>query len=230
MFDRAIIDTDRFMDLSMSAKALYFLLGMEADDEGFVSYKKVMRIHGGNEDDVKILLAKNFIIGFKSGVVVITDWNKNNWLDSRRIRPTEYQKEKAEVVLLEDKSYSLSSGLASIEESSIEESSIVSESTDSQDISSKEISEVIFSFRDINPNFKRWYANKTQRGAVKELIELMGFDKLIGLIGELPKLSGLQYAPQITTPYEMMTKLPKLELFLKTEHNKIITKKNNLII
>lgn len=78
MFDRAIIDTDRFMDLSMSSKALYFLLGMEADDEGFVSYKKVMRAHGGNEDDIKVLTAKGFLIQFESGVVVITDWHKNN--------------------------------------------------------------------------------------------------------------------------------------------------------
>jgi hypothetical protein len=124
MFDKAIIDTDRFMDLSMSSKALYFLLGMEADDEGFVSYKKVMRIHGGNDDDIKILIAKNFIIGFPSGVVVITDWNKNNWLDTRRIKPTEYQKEKTELYLLEDKTYSLSKCLARGEERSIEEKRI----------------------------------------------------------------------------------------------------------
>lgn len=124
MFDRAIIDTDRFMDLSMSSKALYFLLGMEADDEGFVSYKKVMRIHGGNEDDVKVLLAKNFIIGFDSGVVVITDWNSNNWLDTRRIKPTEYKKEKSLLSLTEQKKYVLSIGLTSIVESRVVESSI----------------------------------------------------------------------------------------------------------
>lgn len=130
MFDRAIIDTDRFMDLSMSTKALYFLLGMEADDEGFVSYKKVMRIHGGNDDDIKVLLAKNFIIGFESGVVVITDWNKNNWLDSRRIKPTEYHKEKKLLSLTEENRYTLSDGLAiaSLEESSIEENRIVESS------------------------------------------------------------------------------------------------------
>jgi hypothetical protein len=121
MFDRAIIDTDKFMDLSMSSKALYFLLGMEADDEGFVSYKKVMRIHGGNDDDIKVLLAKNFIIGFPSGVVVITDWNKNNWLDHRRIKPTEYQKEKSLLMVDEQKQYSLSDGLARVEESRVEE-------------------------------------------------------------------------------------------------------------
>lgn len=116
MFDKAIIDTERFMELPMSAKAVYFLLGMEADDEGFVSYKKVLRIHGGNEDDAKILLAKQFIIKFESGVVVITDWNKNNWLDSRRIRQTEYKKEKKQLILTSTKEYVLSSGLASIEE------------------------------------------------------------------------------------------------------------------
>ena len=69
MFDKAIINTDRFMDLPMSAKDLYFLLGMEADDEGFVSYKKVIRIHGGNEDDSKILTAKGFTIQFPSRIL-----------------------------------------------------------------------------------------------------------------------------------------------------------------
>lgn len=121
MFDKAIIDTDKFMDMPLSAKAVYFLLGMEADDEGFVSYKKVMRIHGGNDDDLKILLAKGMVIHFPSGVVVVTDWNKNNWLDSRRIKPTEYQKEKKLLVKREGAYMLLSEGLASIEESSIEE-------------------------------------------------------------------------------------------------------------
>lgn len=120
MFDRAIIDTDKFMDMPLSAKAIYFLLGMDADDEGFVSYKKVMRVHGGNDDDIKILVAKGMIIMFESGVVVVTDWNRNNWLDSRRIKPTEYQKEKKLLKIVDDR-YLLSNRLASIEESSIEQ-------------------------------------------------------------------------------------------------------------
>lgn len=123
MFDKAIIDTDRFMDLSMSSKALYFLLGMEADDEGYVSYKKVMRIHGGNEDDIKVLIVKNFLIRFESGVVVITDWNSNNYLDKNRTRPTEYQKERKMIFLTKDNKYELNTGSTSIEESSIVEKS-----------------------------------------------------------------------------------------------------------
>jgi hypothetical protein len=124
MFDKAIIDTDRFMDMPMSAKALYFLLGMEADDEGFVSYKKVLRIHGGNEDDVKILTAKEFLIRFNSGVVVITDWNANNYLDKNRIRETEYRNEKQQLLLTPSKKYAFNNGSTSIEECSIEEKRI----------------------------------------------------------------------------------------------------------
>ncbi len=124
MFDKAIIDMDKFMDLPMSSKALYFLLGMEADDEGFVSYKKVMRIHGGSEDDMKILIAKEFILHFPSGVVVITDWNQNNYLDKNRLKETQYRKEKEMLVLTEDNKYVLNNGLTSIEESSIVQNSI----------------------------------------------------------------------------------------------------------
>ena len=94
MFDLEIINQDSFLDLPMEAKALYFLLGMNADDEGFVAPKKVLRLYGGTEDSLKILALKNFIIPFKTGVIVITDWNSNNWLDSRRVNPTIYQEEK----------------------------------------------------------------------------------------------------------------------------------------
>lgn len=126
MFDRAIIETDNFLDLPDSGKALYFLLGVEADDEGFVSTKRVMRLYQIAEDNLKILMAKNFVIPFESGVVVITGWHKNNWLDSRRIKPTEYKDEKQKLLLTESKEYVLSKRLASasLEESSIEENSI----------------------------------------------------------------------------------------------------------
>jgi len=126
MFDKAVIDTDKFLDLPMSSKALYFLLGMEADDEGFVYGKKILRIHGGNDDDIKLLIAKEFIIPFDNGVVVITHWHENNWLDSRRSRATQYQKEKKMLYLTRNRHYVLSNSLARIEESRIEEKRIKS--------------------------------------------------------------------------------------------------------
>lgn len=95
MFDSEIISQDSFMDLPKEAIALYFLLGMEADDEGFVAPKKVMRIYNISSDTLKILIAKKYIIPFDTGVVVITDWKRNNYLDKNRIKPTIYQKEKS---------------------------------------------------------------------------------------------------------------------------------------
>lgn len=138
MFDRAIIDTDRFMDLPMSSKGMYFLLGLEADDYGFVSPKKVMRIHGGNDDDIKLLVAKSFLIPFESGVVVITDWLKNNWLDSRRLKSTEYQNEYKALFLTENGEYTrnnttcLASAKQTLRENRTEQSSTEENSTDIQ--------------------------------------------------------------------------------------------------
>lgn len=115
MFDRAIIETDKFLNVSLSAKALYFLLGMEADDEGFVSPNRVMRLYGAEMGDLKNLIDTGLVIPFKSGVVVITDWKQNNWLDTRRIKPTQYQEEKKQLQLLPNNKYLLSSSLASAE-------------------------------------------------------------------------------------------------------------------
>lgn len=93
MFDNAIIDQDVFMDLPNESKALYFLLGMKADDDGFVSPRATMRVHQISNDALRVLIAKKFVIPFESGVVVITDWKRNNWMDKRRTTRTIYTKE-----------------------------------------------------------------------------------------------------------------------------------------
>lgn len=90
MFDKKVVGSDKFIDLPNSSKALYFMAGMEADDKGFFQPRKLQRMCGFSDDDYKILIAKGFFITFDSGVMVVTDWNKNNWLDSRRITETEY--------------------------------------------------------------------------------------------------------------------------------------------
>lgn len=94
MFDNEIISQDSFVDLPSEAKALYFLLGMEADDEGFVAPKKILRWHNISLDSLKLLIAKEYLIPFESGVVVITDWKRNNYLDKNRINETIYTEEK----------------------------------------------------------------------------------------------------------------------------------------
>lgn len=129
MFDKKVVGSDKFIDLPNSTKALYFMAGMEADDKGFFQPRKLQRMCGFSEDDFKLLIAKRYFIAFESGVMVVTDWNKNNWLDSRRITETEYIDElkllklinqKYEFVLENDDAKQMLSE-NSIEEYSIEE-------------------------------------------------------------------------------------------------------------
>lgn len=96
MFSLQVTDTDKFLDMSASAQALYFHLGMHGDDDGFVcSPRKIARAAGCNDDDLRLLASKGYIIPFESGVVVITDWSINNTLKNDRYHPTIYAEEKA---------------------------------------------------------------------------------------------------------------------------------------
>lgn len=230
MFDKALIDTDRFMDLGMSSKALYFLLGMEADDEGFVSYKKILRIHGGNEDDVKVLTAKGFLIQFPSGVVVITDWNKNNYLNNHRIIPTEYQHERSQLVLTEAKSYEFNTCLARREEKSIEEKSIEPEKVAK---APDYIALIIKSFERIDPKNKTYYGNKGQRSACKFLLDEYGYGTVIDMVDCLEKVYSAEtmppYFPSITSPYDLKEKWNKVKQSVDREKSKTLSTANNMI-
>lgn len=94
MFAKTIVLSDAFLDMPMSARCLYFTLGMLADDDGFVgSPKSIMRQCGATEDDMKILLMKRFVLGFDTGVIVIKHWKINNYLQKDRYHPTTYQEE-----------------------------------------------------------------------------------------------------------------------------------------
>lgn len=96
MFSLSVIDTDKFMDMPTSAQALYFHLGMHGDDDGFVaSPKKIARAVGCNNDDLRLLAAKGYVVPFESGVVVIVDWRVNNTLKNDRYRETMYMTEKS---------------------------------------------------------------------------------------------------------------------------------------
>lgn len=94
MFAKAITESDTFLDMPLSTQALYFHLGMLADDDGFVgSPKRLARSINASEDDLKLLLAKRFILGFENGIIVIKHWKINNFLRSDRYKPTTYQDE-----------------------------------------------------------------------------------------------------------------------------------------
>ena len=106
MFTQKIIDSDPFLDMPLSTQALYFHLNMRADDDGFVnSPKRICRGIGASEDDLKLLLAKRFVIGFESGVLVIKHWRMHNTLRKDRYNPTQYQEEYAMLDVKDNKAY-----------------------------------------------------------------------------------------------------------------------------
>lgn len=108
MFAKTIIDSDAFLDMPLSAHALYFHLSMRADDDGFVNNpKKIQRMIGASDDDCKLLIMKNFIITFDSGVIVIKHWKIHNYIRNDRYKETVYQDEKAMLTEKENKAYSL---------------------------------------------------------------------------------------------------------------------------
>lgn len=94
MFAKSIVLSDAFLDMPMSARCLYFTLGMLADDDGFVgSPKAIMRQCGASEDDMRILVSKKYVLGFDSGVLVIKHWRLNNYLRNDRHVQTTYTEE-----------------------------------------------------------------------------------------------------------------------------------------
>lgn len=97
MFSSDVTDNDDFLSMPATSQLLYFQLGMNADDEGFVTPRFIMRKCGFNDDDLKILIVKNFVIPFEDRVVVITHWKINNYLQSDRIIRTQYQNYRSQI-------------------------------------------------------------------------------------------------------------------------------------
>jgi hypothetical protein len=108
MFAKTIIDSDVFLEMPLSTQSLYFHLSMRADDEGFINNpKKIQRMIGASDDDLRILIGKRFLIPFDSGIVVIKHWRIHNYIQSDRFKPTVYTEEREMLKLKKNKAYSL---------------------------------------------------------------------------------------------------------------------------
>ena len=132
MFNKTITNNDNFLEMPDSSQNLYFHLSMNADDDGFVdNWKSIIRMTGHKEDDLKILIAKQYIIPFVSGVIVIRHWRLNNYLQKDRITPTNYKEEKALLSTDMNNVYNLDTKcIHSIDKNSIDKNSIDKNSID----------------------------------------------------------------------------------------------------
>lgn len=108
MFAKTIIDSDAFLDMPLSTQSLYFHLSMRADDDGFINNpKKIQRMIGASDDDLKLLMAKSFLIPFESGIVVIKHWRIHNYIQKDRYKETVYLEEKNMLGLKTNNAYTL---------------------------------------------------------------------------------------------------------------------------
>lgn len=111
MFTMKIVDSDAFLEMPLSTQCLYFHLNMRADDDGFIgNTKRIMKIIGASEDDLRLLIAKRFVLTFEDGVIVIKHWRMHNTLSRDRYAETSYTDEKKMLLLKDNGSYSLTVG------------------------------------------------------------------------------------------------------------------------
>jgi hypothetical protein len=87
-----------------------------------------------------------------------------------------------------------------------------------------QINELIEGFKEINPMYKEFFKNKTERKAIDDLARQITYDKLKATIEQLPKIIGQPYAPRVTKPTELKRDLGKLIAFSKQKKSETIKK------
>lgn len=244
MFSLQIVDTDAFLEMPVSSQLLYFHLVMRADDEGFVgSPRRIMKTIGVQDDDLKVLIAKRFVLTFESGIVVIKHWLIHNTIRMDRFKKTTYQDERKTLTLKENNSYTTNgnqtatSGMRKLSKDKLIEVNIskdklskladksaeqgsqktkyIEEYSEKEKILHKQIIEIMMIFRKINPTLNM--GNKTQRTAVKDLISQFGYDRVKQWTEFAISIQGRPYAPTITTPYNLFNKIANLKIFHERE-------------
>lgn len=223
MFSLSVVGSDQFLDMSAATRELYFQLGMYADDDGFVSPRKVQRLCGASEDDMRVLVAKRFIIPFESGVIVIRHWNENNYLQKDRYKPSLFTYEYAQLKR-EDNVYILDTectpsigkdrigDIPSVANAPrIEVRTEAEEDTKPKKPAKYPHSKEVFGLWGKYP--KNWLLNTTQLRAAENLYEERGMEDIAAAIKWYNKHKNDDFCPQITSPYDLDSKWEKLGAF-----------------
>lgn len=90
MFHRQVVQSDAFLDMSIGAQALYFQMGMMADDDGFVAGpRQAARMVGVGSDELEELINRGFLLCF-DGIVALTHWRVANTLKPDRLKMCQF--------------------------------------------------------------------------------------------------------------------------------------------
>lgn len=216
MFSKTITNSSQFLMMPQSSQNLYFHLGMNADDDGFCEHFTIMRMTESKPDDLKILQAKGFINVFDDKVLVIIDWKENNYLRSDRYTASKY------LEVYKEELKRLSTGIPVVDKMATQDrigKDRLGEDTNTSEETSQDIPKIIDLFKEVNPSYKKWFGNKTQRGAIRRLLDTHGFEKLEKIIKLLPKSNNQKYCPVITTPLQLEDKFAQLVTALQKIKN-----------
>lgn len=248
MFSLQIADSDAFLDMPISAQCLYFHLGMRADDDGFVSPKRISRMLGTSTDDLGILIAKRFVLAFESGVVVIKHWPNNNLIRKDRYTDTNYKHEKATLGLNENGSYTEK------ENAVTQITGVVNErltkgkpnvipvvnpgkvrlgkdrlGKDSIELSKDRAETTEYGKQELNNLFSHWESiigypitskKQQNRNACSNLYKKYGTDGVVKLIRGVEMSSKDQYAPRVSDFISLQAKLNDLMAWGNKNNNK----------
>ena len=137
MFDKDIVESDWFTNMPPTAQLLYFHLGMNADDDGFVANSGIaLAISHAAADDLTLLCAKRYVIKIEDGLYLIKHWRKNNFLRNDRKKDSPYSDRLEKFDVKPDGSYTektlgipndnqmTPNGIPSIDKISLDKSSI----------------------------------------------------------------------------------------------------------
>lgn len=231
MFSKDITGSDAFREMPASSQSLYFHLGMEADDDGFLdSYRGLMRSTNASDDDLKLLIAKRFLILFPSKIIVVKHWKLNNYIPKDRYTETKHLEEKRALIIKENGSYTdriqdvyTMDTQNRIGEKSKEKNTSVAIAPQKYELVKEEErpkkegrakyphSKEVFAFWGKYPRF--WERNATQLAAAEDLYAELGLEEIKSSVEFLEKHKDDKFCPEIYTPHDLLTKYKKLEAF-----------------
>lgn len=239
MFSTEIVSSDAFLNMPVSARELYFQLGMYADDDGFVNPLRIIRMVGASQDDLQIILAKRFVLPFESGVVVIKHWKINNYLRPDRYHETKYLEEKNALEIKENRAYTEKNkpmdtigipkinqmdtiGTPSIDKNRLDKNNIldtnVSNKTQasgkSKTFGNPSLNQGLELLEELYPKFTNRQLN---RYALNRLIKAKGSERVFKAIRYAKEIKKKEYAPQISNYLMLEKKWDQLEDFARRQ-------------
>ena len=220
MFSPDIICSEEFLDMPPTCRDLYTQLAIRADDDGFIQPKSIMRILGSAPDDLKILLAKRFLLTFESGVVVIKHWLIHNMIRKDRYKETRFLEEKGTLKIKDNNAYTeLQKEEWQPNGNQMAPQVRLDNTSEPKDSQKKDIDRVIEIFKEVSPSLS--YGNKTQRNASKGMLDKWPLEKLEPMIYRVLEVQKDKFAPRATTPHAMWTKIADLASYINSGKNVI---------